>query len=869
MARPKWLFRFSTRTRRDVGNDVDDEIAFHLETRVQELIERGWTPEAARREASRQFGDVATAADYCRRLDEDREKSMRMRDWFAELWQDAFYALRLLYRQPGLSTVALLTIAIGIGAATVVFSVVYASLLAPLPYAQADRLMIVRTSLPDFADLRASANVFEESGSYASNQYMLDEEQVLGGVVTPGVFRALGVAPALGRVIDESDGPAPVVVLGHSIWRRRFGGDPDIVGRTIQLSGTGYTVLGVMPPRFQFPARTFQFWAGMGYAMTQMPQQAKNRALRIFQVVGRLHPNLTRTQAQAQLSALAEHLARTYPSTNAEVGLNLVSLEERVVGNVRGALLLALGAVGCLLLIACANVASLSLTRLSARSHELAVRSALGAGRWRIGRQLVTESLITAALGGLLGVLVAWWGLAALPGLIGNRVPRVDEVALSLPVLLAAIAAIVAGGLLVAIVPILHLSVTQIESLLRAGGRSGTDARFGVTLRSVLVVAQIAIAVVVVAGSLVMARSLVRLLTVDTGFSPDRLLTFNLPLVGHATPAGRAEAAARTLDAIAALPGVHAVGGATGLAPVTAQRSTVFEVEGKADAPLNQRSAYFIAASPGYFRALGTTFIAGRAFTPDDREGGQPVAVISQTLARRFFPDGDAIGRRLRVVNPEYSGDWRTIVGVVANVRYQGLDDSDPPVVYVSFAQTPFPWMYVHVRTAGDPMAALGTIRSTVRTVDPRLVLANPQPITALVSESSADPRFRTVLLSSFGAIAMVLSAIGLHGLIAFSVARRAREIAIRVALGASATSVRWRILRHALMLVSAGVGLGLAAAVALRGVLDGMLYETSPSDPAALATVTVLLLATAIAAAIVPARRATRIQPVDALRDG
>ena len=869
MARPKWLFRFSSRNRGDIGKDVADEIAFHLDTRVQELIERGWTPDAARREASRRFGDINMTADYCRRLDEDREKGMRIRGWFDELRQDAIYALRLLYRQPGLSTVALLTIAIGIGAATVVFSVVYASLLAPLPYAHADRLMIVRASLPDYADLRASANVFEESGSYASNLYMLDDEQTLGGVVSPGMFRALGVSPVLGRVIEENDGPTPVVVLGYGIWRRKFGSDPNIVGRTIQISGNGYTVLGVMPARFQFPVRTFQFWTNMDFAMTMAPQQEKNRALRIFQVVGRLRPELSQEQAQAQLSALAEQLAKTYPATNAEVGLTLVAIRERMVGNVRGALFMALGAVGCLLLIACANVASLSLTRLSARTQELAVRSALGAGRWRIGRQLVTESLITAAVGGLLGVLLAWWGMTALPGLIGNRIPRADEVALNVPVLTVAIAAIVAGGLMVAIVPILHLSLTQLEALLRAGGRSGTDARFSVRLRSALVVGQIGIAVLVLSGSLVLARSFIRLLTVDAGFAPDQLMAFNLPLIGQPTAAGRIDSSTRVLEAIAAIPGVRSVGGATGLAPVTAQRSTTIEVEGQADAALDQRRAYFIAASPGYFTTLGTRILAGREFTQDDREGSQLSVVISQTLARRFFPNGDAIGRRVRVVNPEYSGDWRTIVGVVGDVRYQGLDNSDPPVVYVSFAQTPFPWMYVHVRTEADPMAVVGSIRSAVRTVDSRLSVANPQPMTALVSESSADPRFRTALISSFGAIAMILSAIGLHGLIAFNVSRRAREIAIRVALGASATSVRWRIIRQALLLVGAGVILGLIAAVALRGMLDGMLYETSPSDPVALGTVAALLIATAIAASIIPARRATRIQPVEALREG
>ena len=869
MTRARRLFRFSSRSAPEIDADLRDEITFHLDARVDELVARGWTRDSARREAKRQFGDVAATTAYCRSLDSHTEQGMRMRQVLEAIWHDLVYAARMFAWQPAFSIVALLTIAIGIGATTLIFSVVHASLLAPLPYAQAERLMIVRASLPDYADLRASAPVFEDSGNWGSNLYMLDEEQILGGVVSAGVFSTLGVRPVLGRAIQPGDGAAPVVVLGHSLWQRRFGGDRDIIGRTIQLSGIGFTVIGVMPATFQFPARTFQLWANIDHAMTMVPQQAKNRALRIFQVVGRLRPDLTPAQAQAQLTALAEQLANTYPSTNAEVGLTLVALRERLVGNSRGALLVALGAVGCLLLIACANVASLTLTRLTARMQELAVRSVLGAGRWRIARQLATESLLMAAAGGAIGVAAAQWCLSALPALIGNRVPRVDEVALSLPVLAVAIAAMVLGGLLVAALPILHLSVAQIEPMLRSGSRHGGESAAGVRLRSGLVVAQIALTVVVLAGSLVLTRSFLRLVTVDAGFTPDRLLTFNLPLIGVTTNSGRIDTSARALEAIAAIPGVAAVGGATGLAPITAQRSTSFEVDGRADATVDQRRAYFIAASPGYFRALGTTVIAGREFTADDREGAPLAVIVSRTLARRFFDDENPIGRRVRLVNPDYSNEWRSIVGVVADVRYQGLDNVDPPVLYTPFAQTPFPWMYVHVRTQGDPSAALGSVRSAVSTVDTRLKLANPQPMTALISESSADPRFRATLISSFAFVAVVLAAIGLHGVMAFGVSRRAREIAIRVALGASASSVRWRVVRQALVLVTIGLALGLAGAISLRSTIAGLLYETSPSDPVALGAVAVLLTVIAIVASAFPARRATRIQPVDALREG
>jgi putative ABC transport system permease protein len=869
VARFRRLFRFTSRAKSDIDADLQDEIAFHLEMRIRELMARGWTAEAAKREATRQFGDQGQTASYCRRLDADKERGMRFRILVGELWQDLVYGARMFSRQPGLSAVALLTIALGIGATTLVFSVVYASLLAPLPYANADRLVVVRLSLPDSEDAKASVDVFEDSGVWASNQYMMDDEQVLGGAVTPGVFSTLGVPAQIGRVIEGSDGPAPVVVLGHGIWQRRFGGDPQVIGRTLHLSGMGYTIVGVMPPQFRFPSRAFQLWANMNSTMSRAPEQAKNRALRIFQTVGRLRPSVSQQQAQAQFTALAERQAKAYPKTNTGVPMTLTSLSDRLLGYVRPALFAALGSVGCLLLIACANVANLSLARMTARTQELAVRTALGAGRWRIARQLVTESVLIATCGGLLGVALARWGLSILPSLMADRVPRIEDVALSLPVLAVSAATIVLGGLLVAVVPVLHLSVSEIEPSLKGGGRGEGETRFGARIRSALVVAQISMAVVVLAGALVLSRSLIRLLNVDAGFVPDRLLTFNTQLVQIPTAGGRAETATRVLEAIRGVPGVEAAGGATGLAPVTAQRGTSFEVEGHADAPVEDRSGYFIAASPGYFRALGTRLIAGREFSVSDASGAPLVAIISNTVARRFFPDGDAVGRRLRLVNPEQSDAWRTVVGVVGDVQYSGLDDENQSVVYTPFAQTPFLWIYVQVRTVGDPDALIGSVRSAVKSVDARLTVANPQPMTALVTQSSADPRFTTTLISAFAVLATLLAAIGLYGVVSFGVARKTREIAIRMALGASAASVRWAVLRRSLVLASAGVILGLLGAAWMGRMLTEMLYQTTPTDPLALTIVAALLLIVAVGASVVPARRATRVQPIEALREG
>ena len=649
------LFRFSSRSDAEIERDIRDEVAFPLALRIRELVDGGATPEAARAEAHRQFGDVAATAAYCRRMDTRKETRERMRLRAAELRQDLTYATRILARQPGLTAVAVITIAMGIGATALVFAIVHAALLAPLPYREADRLVVTRLSVPDYHDLRKSAAAFETTGLWASNLYNLDDEQVLGGVVSPSLFNTLGVAPVIGRTIKEGDGDSPVAVLSYGLWQRRFGGDPGVVGRTIRLTGTGYTVIGVMPRRFGFPSGAFQLWTGMGFALTVVQGQAQNRALRIFQAVLRLRPGVELPQAQAELAALASRLQRVHPDTNEGVSFTLVSLRDREVGNVRPALLVALGSVGCLLLIACANVANLVLARTTARAQELAVRAALGAGRGRIARQLVTESLLLVGCGGTAGLLLARWGMLALPTLVGDRVPRIGEVALSMPVLLVALGTMAVTGVLVGLAPVVHLATADIEPSLRGGGRGDAETARSGRLRSALVVAQVAIAVIVLAGGLLLTHSLVRLLHVDTGVVPDRLLTFNVQFIQQPTPGARATTAASVIDAIAALPGVESAGGATGLSPVTAQRGTTFEVEGQPDAAVDDRGAYFIAASPAYFHAIGTRPIAGREFTRGDSANAPPVVVISETLARRFFPKGHAIGARLRLVNPEYS----------------------------------------------------------------------------------------------------------------------------------------------------------------------------------------------------------------------
>jgi putative ABC transport system permease protein len=862
------LFRFSSRTGADIERDIRDEVAFHLELRIQELVDAGATPEAARAEAYRQFGDVAATAAYCRRM--DTRKETRVRVWLRaeELRHDLTYAARVLVHQPGLTVVAVLTMAIGIGATALVFAVVHAVLLAPLPYREADRLAVTRLSVPDYHDMRESVRAFEATGIWASNLYTLDEEQVLGGVVSPSVFTTLGVPAVVGRTIQDGDGDSPVAVLSYGLWQRRFGGDPRVVGRTIRLTGTAYTIVGVMPRRFGFPSGGFQLWTGMGFAMTLAQGQAQNRALRIFQAVGRLRPGIEMREAQAELAALAARLERVHPDTNAGVSFTLASLRDRQVGDVQPALFVALGSVGCLLLIACANVANLVLARMTARAQELAVRAALGAGQARIARQLVTESLLLTGCGGAAGLVLARWGMLALPTIVGDRVPRIEEATLSIPVLLVAICAIAVTGVLVGLAPVVHLVTNGIEPALRGGGRGDTETVRAGRLRSALVIAQVAIAVIVLAGGILLTHSLVRLLHVDTGVTPERLLTFNVQFIQQPTPGARATTAAGVLEAVAALPGIESAGGATGLSPVTAQRGTTFDVAGSPDAPVADRGAYFIAASPAYFRTLGARMLAGREFASTDTANAPAVVIVSETLARRFFPNGRALGGRLRLVNPDYSADWRTIVGVARDVRYQGLDDGPRPVVYTPFAQTPFLWMYVHVRTRRDPMAMVGSLRAALRSVDPRLTVASPRPMIDLISDASADPRFSAVVITAFAAIAVLLAAIGLYGVVSFGVARRTREIAIQLALGASPATVRWAVIRGALGLATVGLVVGLLCAIWLGRFLEGLLYEVTPADPFTLTAVAVILLGVTLVAAAVPAARALRIDPLQALRE-
>jgi putative ABC transport system permease protein len=780
---------------------------------------------------------------------------------------DIRYAVRMCLRTPAFSVVVTLTLALGIGATTTIFSVVNAVLLKPLPYHDADRLVSLRGSLPDLRDVAAYSRSLEGMAIWASNQFNLrtdgDTRQVLGGQVSPTLLPILGVQPVLGRNFTAEDDRQETVILGYGLWQSRFGGDPSIVGRRIDLSGTPYTVIGVTPAWFRFPSADFQLWAPLGL-IDRTPQQAQNRSFRIFSAVARLKDGVSVSQAQADVRAISAQLARSYPLTNEGVVIGVETLYDRLVGDVKPALTILLGIVGLLLLIACANVANLMLARTTVREREMAIRIALGAGRARLMRQLISESLVLAAGGGVLGLTITMWAMDLLPVALEARLPRADGIRVDGMVLAFSFAATLLTGLFFGLAPALQ-SVSGPAATLKESGRGLAGGARGRRLRRAIVIVETGLAVIVLVGAGLLVRSFLLLSTRDTGFAASNLVSFNVQFI-KVPEAARAQTAAALMERLAAIPGVEVAGAATGLPPVTPQRGTRFAAEGLTLTP-DQDGAYFIAATPDYFKALRTRVLDGRAFDSRDIADGAPVVVVNRTLATQLFPSGDAVGRRVKLINPEQSDAWRTIVGVVGDLHYRGLEEDVQPTLYTPFAQTPFMWLYVMVRTPVASDAMMRSLREVTPSVHPALTAANLRPMTDVVAQTMAEPRFNMVLVSSFALLALVLSAIGIYGVIAYSVAQRTHEIGVRMALGAARGDVMRLVLVEGVGVALAGVTLGVAGAALLTGMMGRLLFGVTARDPLAFGAGAAVLLVVAVAASYIPARRATRLEPVTALR--
>ena len=798
--------------------------------------------------------------------------------------QDLAYAARRLAQSPGFTLVAALTLALGIGATSAIFSVVNAVLLRPLPYPEPERLVDVAQtwkekpavySPQNFLDVEAQAKSFEGLAAIDSSGVTLtgrgDAARLEGAEVSASFFDVLRVRPLLGRGFvkgENEPGRTRVAVLGHALWQQRFGGDPKVVGQTIQIDREPRTVVGIAPPGFSHPEGA-EIWLPMTY---DERFRTNSRGAWYLTVVGRLAPGVTVASAREEVSTIAARLAKDYKDANEGVGGTVRGLRESLVGDTRKALLVLLGAVGLVLLVACVNVANLLLARVSGRESELALRAALGAGRGRISRQLLTESLLLALVGGGLGALVSGALVDALLRLQPQGVPRLGEVRIDGGVLAFAALLSLATSLAFGVLPALQMSRRATAQSLRQGSRGilgGSRTR----LRSALVVGQIALAMVLLAGSGLLLRSFTLLRRVDPGFDARSALTFRFTLPESAyADEGRLVAFQDALAArLEALPGVRSVGAVSGLPLASGPFIISFTVDGRPEPPPALQPSLAVAiATPGYFRAMGIEIVRGRALRPSDGATAPQVVVLSEAAVRRHFPGEDPIGKRIQLGLGRGPGKPRAggeVVGIARDVKRQGLARESAPEIYVPYAQYPVHTLAMVLRTDVPPRSLAVAAERALHELDAELPIARVATLEEIVARSISEPRFYTLLLSAFAATGLFLAALGLFGVMSYAVAQRTRELAVRLALGARQQELRRLVVREALVLGGMGLALGLAGALALSRTLTTLLYSVSPSDPQTLAAVAVLLLATTLLAGYLPARRATRIDPVVALR--
>jgi putative ABC transport system permease protein len=807
------------------------------------------------------------------------------------LRQDLRYAIRALRKSPAFTIVALATLALGIGANTAIFSVVNAVLLRPLPFPDSGRLVAVYQTLPgkgvttagvsylNFADLAGRAGSFDQLGAIRMHDFTLsgagEPALVVAGTVTGGVFPLLRTRPLLGRGLaasDDAPDAAPVAVLSERLWRERFGADPAAVGKTVRLDERVFTVVGVMPSAFRSPPDRppAELWT----ALVQDPvftDLRQKRGGHYLTVVGRLKSGVALAGAEAELATVAAGLAKQYPRENEGWGVRIVPLAESLVAGVRTALWVLLGAVSLVFLIACVNVANLMLVRSSARSRELAVRTALGAGRGRLARQLVTEALVLGLAGGALGVALAVAGMRALRAWLPADLPRVSEVGIDARVLVFSFFASLVATLVFGAGPSLAGGRANLSAALREGsagaGESGNRRR----LRRLLIVGETAFSFVLLVGAALLIRSFVRLQEVPLGFRPAGVLTagMSLPRTQYTEPDQWRTFYGSLVDRLRSEPGVESAAAALPLPLAGGGLNFAFSIEGRSDdgGSANDRTANYTAATPDYFRVLGVPLVAGRAFDDRDAAAAPRVCVVSSAFARRYFPGEDPLGRRLVFGFKEPVA--REIVGVVGDVKRDGLALPSQPEMYVPFVQDPWWAAYAIVRTAGggDPERLASAMRADVKALDPTLPIESVAPMRQFVDDSVAQPRFRTTLLGLFGAAALLLAVLGIYGVISYSVGRRTREVGIRLALGAAPADVRRMVLGEGLALVGVGLGLGLAGALLATRYLSSLLFEVSRLDAGSWIAVAALLLLAGLAASWLPARRATRVDPVSALR--
>lgn len=870
-----WLLAILGRARME--SEMDAELRFHIEARAEDLVRNGTPRAEALRRARVEFGGIERAKEECR--------DARGTNFVESLIQDLRFGLRMLRKSPGFTSVAVLTLALGIGANTAIFSVVNTVLLRPLPYKDANRLVTIWSynrpqgydtdlvSPLDFADWRSQNHVFEDMAASTDVQYTLTGEgepaPVTAYSFTADYFHVLGAAPLLGRTFlreEEEPGKNHVAVLSYSFWQKRFGGRPDAVGKSLVLDGAPYTVVGVMPPEFQYPQLT-ELWT----PFTVNPEAAQDRGYRYLRVMARLKPGVSIQQARTEMNAIAKRLALENPKTNKdEDATTVISLREMISGDIRPALLVLLCAVGFVLLIACANVANLLLARAAGRRKEVGVRVALGASRPRLVRQFLTESVLLGFAGGALGLLLASWCTRALvtmfpPTIFNISIPHLDKIPTDGWVLGFAVGVSLVTGVIFGLAPALHASANPSEALKESGPGLAGGAE-GRRFRRALVVAELASSLILLAAAGLTLKSFVHLLGSDVGFNPDHVLTLRVLLPGYKykTDAQRIAFSEQALNGIRALPGVKAVGAVTFLPLSGWWGVRGVSVQGQST-PENQRPIVaWNSVTPDYFRAMGIPLFRGRFFEERDNQSAPSVAIIGKSLAQQLMPNADPLGKRLEVDGLKSAVE---VVGVVGDVYQLGVTSQTIAGIYLPFSQLPAPILCFAIRATQDPSSVAKAAERAIWDADKDQAVGFIMNMDQLVSESVAPQRILMLVLGAFGGMALLMAAIGIYGVMANSVAQRTHEIGVRMALGAKSGDVLRLVVSQGLGLVLVGVAIGLAGTFGLMRFVSSVLYGVRPTDTATLIAAALVLAGAALLACFIPARRATQVDPMVALR--
>jgi putative ABC transport system permease protein len=872
--------------------EIVEELAQHCDDQYEQSLSRGATEDEAYRGVLLELTESDLLAQGLHPVERRVPQNpvvigaQERTNFVADLGQDLRYGLRTLVKNPGFTIVAVIALALGIGANSAIFSVVNTVLLRPLPYQNPDALVMVwedathlgfprnTPSAANFIDWRTQNTVFEGMATTAERSFNLtgvgEPERFDGRRVSGNLFTLLGVEPQLGRTFlpeEDKPGAARAVILSYGLWQRRFGSDPKIVGQPLSLNGESYTVVGVMPRSFQFPTRKDQLWVPIAFSS----EEAASRGNHYLEVVARIKPGVTLRQAQAEMGTIGARLAQQYPEENTRMGVVVTPLHEQLVGDIKPALLILLGAVGFVLLIACANVANLLLARAAVRQKEIALRLALGASRSRLTRQFLTESVLLAALGGGVGLLLSIAGIDLLKRFIPDTISQAHAIGIDGKVLVFTMLVSLVTGLIFGLAPAAQASNFNLNETLKEGGRDSGAGSGGNRIRALLVISEVAVSFILLIGAGLLINSFLHLRNLDPGYRADHLLAMKVALPDSKYPdkERRSPFYAEVIRRVQALPGVQSVAVASNLPLTYNGDSMPIGVEGRADPPPDQRPDVILrVVSPGYFSTMGIALVKGRDFSERDNADATKVVVVSEKTARHFWPGEDPIGKRLKPGSTTSESPWREVIGVVKDVRQNDFVAEPKMEMYMAYPQlSSFAPNALVVRTNVAPLSLATSVRNAVWAVDKDQPVSDIRTMEGIVSESVARQRFSMLLLGIFASLALILAAVGIYGVMSYSIAQRTREIGIRMALGAQRSDVLKLAVGQGLRLVLIGVAIGLGAAFILTRVMASLLFGVSATDPTTFATISLVLISVALLASYIPALRATRVDPMVALR--